>query len=225
MAMALVWATRLEGTLIAAANRLAETRAIAEALLCTLANHHAPSARHSKAVAALAVRIGQGMGLSAAMLDELELAALLHDLGKVSVPADVLGGGSKLTQEQWAQMRQHPALGAAIVSHMPQLASLAPIIRQHHERWDGAGYPDRMAGTGISIAARILALVDTCETMSSGRPYCDPADPERVAKELRRGLSSQFDPDLAWAVDALTTSPLGVAQIEKPGRIRHRQVG
>lgn len=225
MAMAQVWAVRLERTLIAAATRLAETRSTAEALLSTLATHHAPSARHSKAVAALAVRIGYGMHLSPVALDELELAALLHDLGKVSVPTDVLGSCSRLTTEQWAQMRQHPALGAAIALQVPHLASLAPIIRQHHERWDGTGYPDRMAGTAISVAARILALVDTYETMATGRPYCEPSEPGQIGADLLHGLSSQFDPSLAWAIDALASPSAELFHMEKSVRARHRQVG
>jgi response regulator RpfG family c-di-GMP phosphodiesterase len=152
---------------------------------------------HSRRVGDLAVRLGTASGLPSATIECLRYAGLLHDIGKIGVAGSVLRKEGSLGAEEWRQVRQHPAVGAHIVEHIPSLRHLVPAIRYHHERFDGTGYPEGLAGEEIPIAARILAIADAFEAMSSDRAYRAARFPEEIVRQLREGAGTQFDPELA----------------------------
>jgi two-component system cell cycle response regulator len=132
-----------------------------------------------------------------------DLAGKLHDVGKIAIPDAVLQKPGALTQEEWALIRIHPMVGADVVSHIPALRPLAPVIRAHHERWDGQGYPDRLAGEAIPLGARILMVVDAYLAMSIDRPYRKAYAPAVALRELQRCAGSQFDPQVVEALVSL----------------------
>ena len=151
---------------------------------------------HSESVVGLSLALGERLGLDPADLIELELAARLHDLGKLAIPDSILQKPGPLDAGQMAAMRQHAQVGAAILADVPGLEAVATIVRCHHERWDGSGYPNGIAGDRIPIASRILSVCDSYDAMTSDRPYRDALPEGRAVEELRGGAGSQFDPDL-----------------------------
>ena len=120
----------------------------------------------------------------------------LHDIGKVGVPESILCKEGPLTTEEWDVMRSHPLVGADIVSPMGFLAETVTLIRHHHERFDGSGYPDGLRGEAIPLAARIFAVADAFDAMTSDRPYRDSLGIERAVTEIRRASDTQFDPEI-----------------------------
>jgi len=151
---------------------------------------------HSRKVNTYAVALAEAIGLSPEEVSRVSTAALLHDIGKIGVPDKVLNKKGKLNAEDWEAIKSHPRLGAIIVGNIPNLAPCVSTILHHHERWDGSGYPEGLKGEQIPIEARILAIADSFEAMSSARPYRPALCGEKVLKELRRGAGSQFDPEL-----------------------------
>jgi putative nucleotidyltransferase with HDIG domain len=158
---------------------------------------------HVDEVARLATELGGRLGLSGADSYMLRLAAWLHDIGKVAVPDAVLQKSAHLADDEWALMQTHPIVGAEVVGSIPGLHALAPIIRAHHERWDGRGYPDGLAGEEIPQTARIISVADAYLAMISDRPYQQARTPAEARAELRRCAGSQFDPAVVTALDAL----------------------
>jgi diguanylate cyclase (GGDEF)-like protein/putative nucleotidyltransferase with HDIG domain len=151
---------------------------------------------HSKKVNIYAVALAEAIGLSPDEVSALSAAALLHDIGKVGIPDKVLNKKGKLTKEDWETIKAHPKLGANIISTIPRLAPSVNSILYHHERWDGSGYPEGLKGEEIPLEARILAIADSFEAMTSARPYRPALSLEEVVTELRQGASLQFDPKL-----------------------------
>jgi diguanylate cyclase (GGDEF)-like protein/putative nucleotidyltransferase with HDIG domain len=151
---------------------------------------------HSRKVNTYAVALAEAIGLSPEDVSRVSTAALLHDIGKIGVPDKVLNKKGKLNAEDWEAIKAHPRLGATIVGNVPNLVPCVSIILHHHERWDGSGYPEGLKGEEIPIEARILAIADSFEAMSSARPYRPALCGEKVLKQLRRGAGSQFDPEL-----------------------------
>jgi diguanylate cyclase (GGDEF)-like protein len=149
---------------------------------------------HSTGVARLAVAVGRRLGMNAEELDELTRAAELHDVGKVAIPDAILNKPDKLDDTEWEFMRQHTILGERILSAAPALRPVARIVRASHERWDGAGYPDGLAGESIPLAARIVAVCDAFEAITSDRCYREARSLEAARAELQRAAGSQFDP-------------------------------
>jgi HD-GYP domain-containing protein (c-di-GMP phosphodiesterase class II) len=149
---------------------------------------------HSERVARIALRIGQQMGLSSACLGGLYLAGLLHDVGKIGIRTSVLQQTGPLSPEDREHIQQHTVIGDAILAGVRSLAHLRPAVRNHHERHDGTGYPDRLAGSAIPLLARILAVADACDAMVSGRPYRGAISTEQVDAILAEGAGSQWDP-------------------------------
>jgi len=164
----------------------------AGALLAALEEHDAYTARHSHSVVALARAVGIHLELSDEELAEVTLVALLHDIGKLSMPERVLRKRGPLTPHEREIMRDHSAAGARIVAKIRTLAHLAPAIRAGHERWDGTGYPDRLAGDAIPVASRITFVCDAYDAMTSARPYREAMTPEHAREELVRGAGTQF---------------------------------
>lgn len=158
------------------------------------------TALHSERVAAIAQDVGRALGLKEAELDTLVLGARLHDIGKVGVRDEVLLKPGKLTPAEWEEMRLHPELGLRILHPMlPYLGSIEGIVLHHHERWDGAGYPKGLKGEEIPLLARIVAVADAYEAMTSDRPYRKGLSPEEAAGVIRKGAGKQFDPEVARA--------------------------
>lgn len=155
---------------------------------------------HCERLADLAARIGNECGVDHTGLELLRLGALLHDVGKIGVPDHILTKAGPLTLEERALMRTHPLVGDRLLESIPALAEVRPIVRHHHERWDGDGYPDGLAGTDIPLAARIIALADSVEAMSGRRSYRAPLAREEILTELRAGRAAQWDPELVDAV-------------------------
>jgi two-component system cell cycle response regulator len=157
---------------------------------------------HVYGVGQLVRDLGRDFGLDADQLDELLRAAELHDVGKLGIPDAVLDKPGPLDDAEWELMRQHPATGERILNADPVLQPVARLVRASHERWDGAGYPDGLAGTAIPLAARIIAACDALDAMTSDRCYqAGRSLPEALA-ELRRCAGTQFDPDVVAALCA-----------------------
>ena len=151
-------------------------------------------ADHGMSVAGLVARAARVLALSESLSARIELAALLHDVGKVELPPSVLDHPGALSSEQWAQIRSHPARGERLVLAVPGLERIAPIVRHHHERWDGFGYPDGLAGSGIPLGARIVHACDAFDAMTETRSYRAPVSVEEACCELTRCAGQQFDP-------------------------------
>jgi HD-GYP domain-containing protein (c-di-GMP phosphodiesterase class II) len=141
-----------------------------------------------------ALLIARELGFSASDCEDLHRAGLLHDLGKVSIPAEILNKPGKLTDEEFALIQTHPGEAERIIEPIHVFANIRPIVRQHHERWDGKGYPDGLKGEEIHPAARILAVADVYDALYSDRPYRDGWPHEKVLNYLKLEAGSAFDP-------------------------------
>lgn len=154
---------------------------------------------HSDRVSGLSCDIALKMGLPEELAEKIRVAGLFHDIGKVGVPDRILLKPARLTEEEFAEIKKHPAAGAGILTGLSQFSDLAPIVRGHHERMDGGGYPDGLAGGEIPQGARIIAVADSFDAMVSSRQYRKRMSVEKAVSELDRCSGTQFDPA---AVDA-----------------------
>jgi HD-GYP domain-containing protein (c-di-GMP phosphodiesterase class II) len=155
--------------------------------------HDVAGRQHAERVARLAVQIGGGFGLGRAELLAIAVGALLHDVGKLAVPASVLEKPGALTEEEWASVRAHPHAGEQLVaSHVLPMA-VRSIVRWHHERVDGLGYPDGLYADQIPLSARIVAVADAYEAMVGARPYSPPRAPADALAQLADHAGGQFD--------------------------------
>jgi len=149
---------------------------------------------HSKQVSKYATNIAKLLGLNEKQTDLIRKAGLLHDIGKLGIPMEILTKPSKLNREEYEIIKEHAALGGDLVKNSPSLRPLVSIIRHHHEFYNGGGYPDKLTGNQISIEARIVAVADAIEAMSSDRPYRKALERNRIIKELQDHSGTQFDP-------------------------------
>ncbi len=149
---------------------------------------------HAERVAALSVEIGRELALAPDALQALEYAGILHDIGKIGIPDSILAKRGSLSPEEMKLVRDHPRIGAEIVAGVEFLRDAVPAIRSHHERWDGAGYPDRLAGEAIPLIARILNIADTWDACTSRRPYQEPIPSAGVVAILEGLKGAQTDP-------------------------------
>ena len=165
---------------------------------------HGGTASHADRVARLCVEVGQGLGLTAHELGSLEVGALLHDVGLLSVPGEVLGKPGALAEAELRVLHEHPRSGSAMLEAFPALAEVVPIVRHCHERFDGGGYPDRLAGTQIPLGARIVAVCEAYLAMQEARPHRASRHAAEALAEARAGAGTQFDPRCVSAlVDVL----------------------
>jgi response regulator RpfG family c-di-GMP phosphodiesterase len=178
-----------------------------QALLAALGARDGYTEAHSSAVVELALAVAREMGLSEASLEDVEQAAVLHDIGKIGVSDRVLRKPGPLDDDEWDEMRLHPEIGERIVASMPGLAHLAPVIRAEHERWDGDGYPDGLTADQIPLASRIVLVCDAYHAMTSDRPYRAALGHEAAVEEIRKGAGSQFCPEAVDAALRVLTSP------------------
>jgi putative nucleotidyltransferase with HDIG domain len=173
------------------------------------------TAKHSQRVKDIAGSIGRVMRVSEADLEALEWGGLLHDVGKIGVPDAVLLKQDRLTKEERTMMNSHPVLGWQIIKEVERLSRELPIIRHHHEWYNGSGYPDRLIGDEIPLLARVLHVADSFEAMTAARPYrMTPLTPEQAIAELRKFAGIQFDPKI---VDAFVQTHW-VEGVADPGR-------
>ncbi len=171
-----------------------------DALLAMLAERDYGTCCHSKATAEWARRLATAMSCDAETTEFVELCALLHDIGKISTPDDILLKTGPLTAAEWDVMRDHAAGGSRILNQIPSLQRCSIVVRAHHERYDGGGYPDGLAGASIPFEARIVAVADAFHAMISERPYRRPIAPRQALQILQEGRGSQWDPEV---VDAM----------------------
>jgi diguanylate cyclase (GGDEF)-like protein len=155
---------------------------------------------HVAAVGQLVRTVGRSFGLDAPQLDQLVLAAELHDIGKLGIPDTILGRPGPLDEEEWTLMRRHPEIGERILSADLAMQPVGKLVRASHERWDGMGYPDRLSGSAIPLGARIIAACDALEAMTSDRCYQAARPLPEALAELRRCAGTQFDPDVIAAL-------------------------
>jgi putative nucleotidyltransferase with HDIG domain len=163
---------------------------------------------HSTNVAKYAVAIGRDMGLSPSQLEEIHIAAILHDVGKIGISERIIGKPDRLTREEFEIMKDHPAHGIRILEPIGFSPFIVNAIYQHHERYDGKGYPQGLAGEAISLAARILTVADTVDAMVSERPYRGTISEEHVLSELEKETGHQFDSSVARTAKTLIENGL-----------------
>jgi len=155
--------------------------------------------RHSEQVAHYARSIAETLGLPARLMERIRIAALLHDVGKIGVPDHILTKAGPLTEEEFQYIRSHPALGAEILGTIGLFKAESLLVRHHHERWDGGGYPDGLAGEECPLGARVIMVADCIDAMLMERTYKKSHTVEKMLAELTRCAGTQFDPKLAAA--------------------------
>lgn len=151
---------------------------------------------HSSRVTEYSLRISRSMGLDERELNDLEMAAILHDVGKIAIPEKILNKKTPLTEEEFATIRKHPVIGENILKPVVELQQIARIVRSHHERYDGSGYPDSLKGQAIPIGSRIMSVADAFDAITSSRPYRDTESHHHAIKEIIRCSGQQFDPEI-----------------------------
>jgi response regulator RpfG family c-di-GMP phosphodiesterase len=176
------------------------------ALMAALEARDGYTGEHSEAVVELAMAVARAVDLSEEEVAEIEQVALLHDMGKIGIPDRILRKRGPLNDREWNVMRLHPVIGERIVTAIEGLAHLAPAIRAEHERWDGTGYPDGLAGDRIPLASQIVLVCDAYHAMVSDRPYRSAMDPEAARREIDANAGSQFSPSVASALLGLDGS-------------------
>jgi len=183
-------------------------RATLRALAGALEARDVETRGHSDRVVAYSLRIGREMGLSHRELIALEQGALLHDIGKIGVPDSILLKHGALTSEEWAQMREHITYGLRIIGGIDFLKGAAPVVGQHHEKFDGSGYPACLRGEAIHINARIFAVADAYDAITSDRPYRASQPYENAHAEIARHAGGHFDPRVVKAFSAIAKTEL-----------------
>jgi len=167
------------------------------ALAATIDAKNVHTTKHSERVCKYAVSIAQELGLHEEEKVILEHACKLHDIGKIGIPDSILVKPGKLTPEEWQKVREHPVIGADILNSSGFLKELIPLVKYHHERYDGSGYPDGLKGEDISKKARIIGLADAFEAMTSDRPYRKAFSKEEALEQIKANIKTQFDPQIA----------------------------
>ena len=152
---------------------------------------------HSDRVSEYSVLIGEKLGLPAEQIKTLRIGGLFHDIGKIGIPDSILLKPAKLTDEEYSQIKNHPSIGAHILGSAAIFQDIIPIVKHHHERYDGNGYPSKLKGEEIPYLARIAAVADTFDAMTSRRSYRGPIEVEHVKEEIKRCEGTQFDPQIA----------------------------
>jgi putative two-component system response regulator len=173
---------------------------------------------HARRVSGFAVAIGRRMRLDTATLEQISLAAILHDIGKIGTPDAILLKPTPFTDEERAVMQTHPERGARMLAGVPEMEDVAAIIRHHHEHWDGSGYPEGLSGELIPLASRIILVADAYDAMTSPRPFRDAYEHEAAVQLLKEGVGSHFDPEVVHAfcgLESLARIRSGVAEIAR----------
>ena len=165
-----------------------------DVLITALGFHDIETKGHSRRVAEYTRLIALRMGFDSPELDTVEKGALLHDVGKVGVPSAIITKPSKLTEAEWKKIRAHPTIGCSLLERHEFLRDATPVVRYHHEKYDGSGYPDGLSGQDIPIGARIFAVVDAFDVITSDRPYKKAQSVYEAREEINRCVGSHFDP-------------------------------
>jgi putative nucleotidyltransferase with HDIG domain len=171
----------------------------ADALMAALSARDHETNGHAERVVSFSQRLGRQVGLSRQEMVALELGARLHDIGKIAVPDSILRKPAELDIEEWQKMREHPARGAKMVRNLGLPEGAALVVAQHHERWDGTGYPGRLAGEDIFLPARIFSVIDAFDAITSDRVYRPGAPYEEALRRISTASETQFDPRVVAA--------------------------
>jgi diguanylate cyclase (GGDEF)-like protein len=184
-------------------NRPSADRQSIDVLVSVLNERDSQLAQHLVGVADLAEAASRGLEVPEPQLRALRQAAELHDVGKLAIPEEILSKPGPLSEDEWEFVRRHTVIGERILGAAPALGAAAKLVRSTHERWDGTGYPDRLAGPEIPLGARIIAVCDAFDAMTSPRPHAEPLNAEHAIRELFRCAGTQFDPEVVEAFAAV----------------------
>lgn len=195
-------------------------RLVLQALSTALRVRDAETFEHSRRVVAFSLRLGQELSLDRLQMESLGLGAFLHDIGKIRVPDAILLKPGKLTAEEWVRMRNHPLYGQQLLKGIKFLAGASLVVGQHHERWDGSGYPRGLAGGEIDLNARIFAVADAYDAITTDRVYRAGADYKNAATELASGASKHFDPTVVEVFQRIPQHEWERLHLEQPGSAR-----
>jgi ribonuclease P protein subunit RPR2 len=178
-------------------------KATVRALSNAVEARDAYTGQHAERVAAYGLAIARATGINVADEPQLEFGFLLHDIGKVGVPDEILFKPAALSQEEFDRIARHAEIGAAILGHVDFLDEAMLIVRHHHERWDGTGYPDGLKGEKIPLAARVFAIADALDALTTDRPYRKAVGWAAAREVIREGSGSQFDPAVVRAYETI----------------------
>ena len=198
--------------------RASAGRQITDALIRVLMERNPTLVGHSDSVAELALETGKQLLLPEHELDQLAQAAQLHDVGKIAIPDTILSKPRPLSADEWKFIHQHTVIGERILAAAPALAHVGALVRSTHERWDGTGYPDKLAREQIPLGARIISVCDAFDSMISERPYRAAKSAEQAVTTLRENAGTQFDPAIVAA--ALIVLDRRKTRHDEPGRAR-----
>jgi diguanylate cyclase (GGDEF)-like protein len=199
------------------ASRSSASRQVSDALLQVITEQNASLDEHVERVSEFACAVAEALGEPEHEVWRVRLAARLHDVGKTAIPAAILDKPGPLDEREWAFMRRHPLIGERIVLAAPALAGTAPLIRSSHERIDGNGYPDGLRGEEIPLGARIIAVCDAFDAMTSERPYRGPTGVDAALAELQRAAGTQFDTEVVNAFCKVCRLRIGLARAPHAG--------